>query len=576
MKKLLVSLSVMALALLANGQSLIVLEGEQTSNRILTPNNCYLLRSCYTVASGATLTIRPGTTIMGEKATKGSLIISRGAKLMAQGTAANPIVFTSDQAPGSRVPGDWGGIIVAGKAPNNQPGCTFEVEGPCTPILAGGDDWDDNSGILEYIQIHFAGIPYTENNEINSLTLASVGRGTKIEHIQVTHANDDAYEWFGGSVNSKYLIAWRTRDDDFDTDFGYIGKNQFGVSLRDPDYHDVSGSNGFESDNFNPGTPVVANECGGTITRPVFSNYSMYGPLTCNPTAELHDDWVKGGNGGNGAHIRRNSAMNVFNSVFAGWRVGLYLQGYPPTPNSGTVEHANVTGLLNAEYNSLAGNTNNLNTNVAWVSPCDSNIINWFFGANTCSERQNFDLGSVSNLGLVNLCTPDCNTPDFLINSTSPLRNSANWSPADLAYSDSFGWSFDNVPYRGAFGQTDDWTLGWTDWCPQWTKYGCPTLNQRGTGMRLGASETMTETAGIIVAPNPSDNVTSIDFSLDQSSDVEAVIIDMKGTVVSRVIQGAYGAGAHSVSFDASSLSPGSYLIRMQSANGVQTALFTR
>ncbi len=574
MKKLLLSLSVMALALLTNGQSLIVLEGVQTSNRVLTPDNCYLLRSCYTVASGATLRILPGTTILGEKATKGSLIISRGAKIDAQGTVANPIVFTSDQPAGLRAPGDWGGIIIAGYAPNNQPGCTFPVEGPCTPILAGGDDCDDNSGKLTYTQIHYAGIPFSPDNEINSLTLASVGRGTEIHHIQVTHANDDAYEWFGGCVNSKYLIAWRTRDDDFDTDFGYIGKNQFGVALRDPAYHDVSGSNGFESDNYNPGTPVLTNECGGSITRPVFSNYSIYGPLTCNPATELHDDWNKGGNGGNGAHIRRNSALNVFNSVFAGWRVGLYLQGYTAA-NSGTVDHANVTGLLNAEFNSLAGNTNNLNTNVTWTAPCANNIADWFFGVPACGERQNFDLGGVANLGLVDLCVADCNIPDFLINSTSPLRNTANWTPADLAYSDSFGWEFDNVAYRGAFGQTEDWTLGWTDWCPQWTEYPCGST-LRGTGLRLGSAESAIEISGIMVVPNPSDNLTRVDFSLDQSSDVDVVVIDMKGAVVNRVAQGQYSAGVHSVMFDASSLVPGSYLVRVQSASGVQTSHFTR
>ena len=107
---------------------------------------------------------------------------------------------------------------------------------------------------MRYVSIEFPGYPFTANNEINGLTLGAVGRGTTLEHIQVSYSDDDAFEFFGGTVNAKYLIAYKSRDDDFDTDFGYTGKIQFGVVYRDPGKADISNSEAFESDNDATGT----------------------------------------------------------------------------------------------------------------------------------------------------------------------------------------------------------------------------------------------------------------------------------------------------------------------------------
>ena len=180
---------------------------------------------------GATLTIEPGTVIRGSKANKGALIIEKGAKIMAEGTLDNPIVFTSNQDAGSRSYGDWGGVILLGKATVNK--VDPIIEGGPTSTYGGSDD-ADNSGIIKYVRIEFPGIAFQPDKEINGLTFGGVGSGTTIDYIQVSYSGDDSYEWFGGAVNVKHLIAFRGWDDDWDTDYGYHGMAQFCVDLRDP------------------------------------------------------------------------------------------------------------------------------------------------------------------------------------------------------------------------------------------------------------------------------------------------------------------------------------------------------
>ncbi|HBZ35309.1 MAG TPA: hypothetical protein DEO33_02630, partial [Rikenellaceae bacterium] len=223
----------------------------------------YILKGWVYVIDGVTLTIEPGTVIKGDKDTKAALIIERGGKLIAEGTKNEPIVFTSNQSAGSRKPGDWGGVIICGKATNNKREMIIEG-GPRSSH--GGDNDDDNSGVMSYVRIEFAGYPFKTDQEINGLTLGSVGRGTRMDHIQVSYSNDDSYEWFGGTVDAKYLIAYHGWDDDFDSDNGYRGRIQFGLVVRNPRIADKSSSNGLESDNNAEGTTELP------LTTPVFSN----------------------------------------------------------------------------------------------------------------------------------------------------------------------------------------------------------------------------------------------------------------------------------------------------------------
>ena len=157
--------------------------------------------------------------------------------------------------------GDWGGLVLCGNAPTNKhdSGAGVGIAEGGIGSLYGGPDGADNSGVLQYVRIEFPGIGLTAvaNSEINGLTLYAVGSGTTIDHIQVSYSGDDSYEWFGGTVNCKYLVALRGWDDEWDTDNGYSGKVQFYVSLRDPAIADQSTSNGFESDNDADGSTLT-------------------------------------------------------------------------------------------------------------------------------------------------------------------------------------------------------------------------------------------------------------------------------------------------------------------------------
>ena len=271
------------------------------------------------VTNGATLTIEPGTIIRGDKTSQGTLIITRGSKIIADGTKDKPIIFTSNQKIGSRKEGDWGGLIILGKALNNQPGGVASIEGidASENTKFGGNDDQDNSGSLSYIRVEYAGIPLMPGKEINGVTFGSVGKKTVVDNIQVSFSGDDSFEWFGGTVDCKHLIAYRGIDDDFDTDYGYRGRVQFGLIIRDPKLFDVAGaSNGFESDNDATGSNAKP------LTAAIFSNITSIGPKADGsvalPTGEKYDAAF---------YIRRNSSISVFNSIATGWEKGLLIDG---------------------------------------------------------------------------------------------------------------------------------------------------------------------------------------------------------------------------------------------------------
>ena len=166
----------------------------------------------------------------------------------ALGQKGNPIIFTSNRPAGQRNSGDWGGVLILGRAPVNK--VEPLIEGGIIGGSYGGTDPNDNSGVFRYVRIEYPGYRFQLNNEVNGLTMGGVGRGTEIHHVQVSYSDDDSYEWFGGTVDAKYLVALGGTDDEFDTDFGWKGNLQFGFGLRDQNRWDPTGqSNGFESDN---------------------------------------------------------------------------------------------------------------------------------------------------------------------------------------------------------------------------------------------------------------------------------------------------------------------------------------
>ena len=320
------------------------------------------------VDAPATLTIQPGTIIRGEA--KSAVIIDRGAKIMAEGTVTQPIVFTSNQGAGFRNNSDWAGLIIAGKGINNlkanATNGTGDGEGLTeggTGVFHGGSDNADNSGVLKYVRIEFPGYLVSEGNEINGLSLASVGSGTTIDYVQVSHSGDDGYEWWGGAVNAKHLISYKTEDDDFDTDNGFVGMVQFGVIARDSTIVDTDADNGFESDNDASGTNNVPK------TNPTFSNISAFGPSKTNTEPA---NLLSNHNSGSAMRIRRGSCLQVYNSVFAGWGNGLNLEsanGWASAQtDSLTVQNTNIAGVRNAWIKTSGG-------------PVVADIATWFDAA---------------------------------------------------------------------------------------------------------------------------------------------------------------------------------------------------
>jgi hypothetical protein len=315
------------------------------------------------VDDGATLTIEPGTVIRGTN--KSALIIERGGKIMAVGTADDPIVFTSSQGDGFRANSDWGGLVICGKAPNNIDGGEGIAEGGIESTY-GGTDPHDNSGMLKYVRIEFPGYEVATGKEVNGLTLCSVGDATQIDYIQVSYSGDDAYEWFGGTVNAKHLICYATEDDNFDTDLGFSGMIQYGVIARDSTIVDTDTANGFESDNDEPGSSNTP------YTSAIFSNISAFGPAaSASAPPKLKDKHAEGSS----MRLRRNTRLQIYNSVFAGWGRGFRLESdkshNAAQHDSLTVQNCMIAGVRSVYFKTDA--SAGLNAVRDWFMDADRN-----------------------------------------------------------------------------------------------------------------------------------------------------------------------------------------------------------
>ena len=383
----------------SNNELLVVDPFKQTGKPNFSPVTGYLLDGWVYVVDGVTLTIEPGTVIRGSKANKGALIVEPGGKIIARGTKEQPIVFTSNEPAGQRSYGDWGGLVVCGRAKVNK--ANPQIEGGPRTVYGGTND-ADSSGVLSYIRIEFPGIAFQPDKEINGLTLGGVGSKTQIDHIQVSYCGDDSYEWFGGTVNAKYLIAYKGWDDDFDTDYGFRGLVQFGVSLRDPQIADPgSKSNSFESDNDGSGSAAEP------FTSPVFSNISSFGPLA-TPSTQISGDYLRA------MHLRRNTKIQIYNSLFAGWPTGLYIEGF-------SIQNAK-NDELKLYHSVMAGMTNFFGVKSGEDWPTAAEEAAWYLTA----SRSNDTLISNSQLKIADPFVQN-GTPNFLPLAGSPVLRGSIW-----------------------------------------------------------------------------------------------------------------------------------------------------
>lgn len=491
-----------------------IINSNITTNRTLSPAHTYQLVGNVSVTNGAELTILPGTVIRGDLATKSSLIIARGSKIHATGTATSPIVFTSNELEVDRGAGDWGGVIILGAGVTNtacatcgtSPNVNF-IEGFVSTfpeIEYGGNNNADNSGELQYVRIEFAGVALssTANSEINGLTMGGVGSGTTLDHIQVSFSGDDSFEWFGGAVNAKHLIAFRGLDDDFDTDFSFTGNIQFGLIIRDEAISDAAGdSNGFESDNYNPGVGRTP------ITKAIFSNITCVGPKrdgSVTPSSTFF---------GKALRIRRNSAISVYNSLFVGWSKGLSIES-AETQN-------NFVGTTSLD--SLGVFANNSFVNMPACQTTGSAAYSFY--QNFFTLLSNDSTQTVSNVNWVNAFPTNLeDAVDFRLNVSSTVAANASFS------------------------------------------------NPHISTQVVGIKSVENKISAIGLYPNPAASAVNINIELNSNEKVSVSIFDITGKLVSTVIENTeMNAGSNSVNVSTNNLSNGLYFVSVSTGNFVQT-----
>jgi hypothetical protein len=434
--------------------ALVELIGNLENGLTLTKDKKYLLKGQVFVQDGVTVTIEPGTVIFGEKRSRGTLVVSRGGQLIAEGTLAEPIVMTSAQEPGERDRGDWGGLVILGRAPVNQPDPA--IEGIEPEVIYGGNIPNDNSGVYKYLRVEYAGIELTPNNETNSITMGGVGSGTIMEHCVVSYGGDDGFEWFGGTINGKYLVSVSTWDDDFDCDFGWSGNVQFGLIVRNPFFADQSESNAFECDNGPNDTDTGA----GTYTTGTFSNVTVYGPSSLAQGLS--------NNNRHGIDLRRRTAVSIVNSVVTGFSLGIRMN-----QQSVVDQYRAGTGVL-ANNALLTNNRDGANLFVAGsnIVTADRGFVEEYWKENNLDVSEPASEQVYAQLGM--------RIANFFTNYTlltypSDLNFSApNVSAIPAANYDVIPTArrsfFEQVPYIGAFGSTD-WTDGWVNFNPMNTEY---------------------------------------------------------------------------------------------------------
>ena len=535
--------------LLALGQTTLeITDADVDGDVVWTADNEYVLVGRVFVEEGETLTIEPGTVVKGrfnaDPAQAAALIVARGGKIFAEGTQTNPIVFTAESDdvsdPADLGPTDrglWGGVILLGRASINTTDGEGEIEGiPVTEgrgAYGGGDtpDDDDNSGVLRYVSIRHGGAALAPGDEINGLTFGAVGSGTTVEFVEVLSNDDDCFEWFGGTVNTRYLVGAFCSDDTFDYDEGFRGHHQFWFSLQGAD---DAGSGGEHDGGTDP-------EDGMPFSQPVVYNATFIGP---GVGSGLNDAAV---------NIRDNAGGKYFNSIFTESEgVALRLEDLGSGEDSfARFEAGELAFTNNIFFDFGAGTTA---SDIFVVTDSDGNVqatsttafVDYLTAnANALVDPQLVGISRTTDGGLDP--RPAAGSPAL----TSPVA----------AYPDT-GF-FTPVSFIGAFG-SDAWVGGWTGLAE------LGVLADIGTDIEV-LDEVPTRSALRQNYPNPFNPVTTIEFAVEQAQRVRLAVYDLLGREVAVLVDGMQPAGTFRVPFDATDLASGLYLYRLEAAPGVQT-----
>lgn len=424
--------------------SQIEIRGIIRTSQTWTKSHTYLLRGYTYVTDGAVLTIEAGTKIISKKDSAGILVIYRDATVIANGTPSLPIVFTSGET--SPNPGDFGGLVLVGQATGN--GNHSVLEGGVDPAYSsfGGTNDAHSSGSLKYVRIEYAGKAVNPGDEVNGLSLYGVGSGTTIDYVEVVRGLDDAFEFFGGAVNCKHLIAYNSADDDFDMDDGYHGSIQYAISIKDPGFTDNKGttgdlSNNFEVDNVNPANGFLWTRA--PLTSPVLSNFTAIGP---NNAAGTSVDY------GYGMRWRRGCKFILANSiVMGGQRAGLDLDDDSTASYYKKLGSSFFNSILHA---SAAAKPYQVAKLVGTPAVLDS------AGLATITQTNDSSV-YYADASAILLTDPFNNARPNLI----PVPGSPALTTAGVftrgRLTDAF---FEHTNYIGALDGTADWTAGWAVW----------------------------------------------------------------------------------------------------------------
>jgi len=531
----------MSLPFLGMAQTTVTVSENITADTEWTSDNEYILDGMIFVTSGADLYIEAGTTVRGgegQDLDASGLVITRGSKIFAEGTAENPIIFTAENDANLTKDdvGEWGGIVILGRAStNNIVEATIEGvnEISSDPDLVGygGTDDMDDSGVFRYVSIRHSGINIgsSSGNEIQGLTLGGVGAGTTIEYVESFASGDDGYEWFGGTVNTRYLISAFNNDDAFDWDQGFRGKGQFWFVIQDSDQAgrsaEMDGAGGDET-----GTPFA---------YPVISNATYIGPgVSSTPS----------GDPGQMLEFRDNTGAFYANSVFTdhpgnGLRVE-DVDGVDDFDSRARLE-ADSLNISNSIFFSF-GTGETLET----IATNDYEATMLGENSNTVVDPMLRGISRTTDAGL-----------DPRPNPNSPVYGTAVALEDDWFYSTNYAGAFDG----------SNWAAGWT----ALDAYGF-----LGGGVVTDTEVDPAEVPNSITLnqnyPNPFNPTTQISFTLPQAQQVTLKVYDMLGREVATLAnRKMFSSGMSTLNFNASNLSSGLYIYRLTSGNVAVTRKMT-